>query len=175
MEDSVLISRYKAGDTEAFAALYERHKGAVAAYARALTGSGDDADNIVQEVFLSVIRHADSLTPEGNFRAYLLAKCRGLALNLRRVKAPQTGEYADAAVQSPGPDEVAEGNESAERLARAVAALPDEQREVITLRAHAGMTVNEIAEMLGEPVGTVKSRYRYALEKLKAFFGEDEQ
>jgi len=175
MDDSVLISRYKAGDAEAFETLYDRYKTVMAGYVHALTGSREEADNIVQEVFLAVIRRADSLTPEGNFRAYLLARARGLALNLKRVKVPECGDCPDAVASAPGPAEIVENHESAQRLADALASLPGEQREVVALRAHAGMTVNEIADMLGEPLGTIKSRYRYALEKLRAFLCEEEQ
>jgi RNA polymerase sigma-70 factor (ECF subfamily) len=175
MEDSVLISRFKAGDAEAFAMLYDRYKAVMASYVYVFTGSREEADNIVQEVFLAVIRRADSLTPEGNFRAYLLTRARGLALNLKRVKVPESGDCPEVAADAPGPAEIAESMESAERLADALAALPREQREVVALRAHAGMTVTEIAEMLGEPVGTIKSRYRYALEKLRTFLCEEEQ
>lgn len=175
MDDSVLISRYKAGDAEAFETLYGRYKTVMASYVYALTGSREEADNIVQEVFLAVIRRADSLTPEGNFRAYLLTRARGLALNLKRAKVPESADCPDAVASAPGPAELVEGHESAQRLADALSSLPGEQREVVALRAHAGMTVNEIADMLGEPLGTIKSRYRYALEKLRAFLCEEEQ
>ena len=175
MQDSNLIAQYKSGDAEAFTSLYERYKGMVAAYVCALTGSREEAENIVQEVFLAVIRRIDSLTPEGNFRAYLLTRARGLALNLRRVRTPASGDCPDAVLDAPGPPEVAQGRETAERLEGALAALPQEQREVVALRAHAGLTVREIAELLAEPLGTIKSRYRYALEKLRASLVEAEQ
>jgi len=105
----------------------------------------------------------------------MLAKARGLALNLRRVRTPETGDCPDVAASAPGPAEVAESAENAARLAEGLASLPPEQREVVALRAHVGMTVNEIADMLGEPEGTIKSRYRYALEKLRTFLSEEEQ
>lgn len=174
MNDGELIAQYKAGDAEAFAALYQRHKAMVAGYARAITGSREEAENIVQEVFLAVIRRFESLKPEGNFRAYLLTRARGLALNLRRVRLPDHGDCPDAALAEPGPPEAAEKEEAAERLRAALESLPREQREVVALRAHGGMTVAEIADMLGEPVGTIKSRYRYALEKLRVSLQEAE-
>ncbi|MFH1550922.1 MAG: sigma-70 family RNA polymerase sigma factor [Planctomycetota bacterium] len=175
MQDSDLISRYRAGDGEAFAQLYHRYKGMIAGCAFAITGSREDADNIVQEVFLAAIRRADSLRPEGNFRAYLLIRARGLALNLRRVRAPVPGDCSGAVSTAPGPDEIVANSEQSERVTRALAELPPEQSEVIALRAHSGMTVKEIAEMLDEPLGTIKSRYRYALEKLRASLSEEEQ
>ncbi len=175
MQDSELIARYKSGDADAFASLYRRYRGVVAGYVFALTRSREEAENIVQEVFLAVIRRIDSLTPEGNFRAYLLTRARGLALNLKRVKMPINGDCSETLLDAPGPMEAAESREASEKLSRTLATLPREQREVVALRAHAGMTVRQIAGMLGEPVGTIKSRYRYALEKLRASLVEAER
>jgi RNA polymerase sigma-70 factor (ECF subfamily) len=146
----------------------------IAGYAYTITGSRDEAENIIQEVFLAVIRRIDSLRPEGNFRAYLLIKARGLALNLRRIKKPEDCDSLDTAAVAPGPAQIAETAEASKRTSAALASLPPEQREIVALRAHAGMTVNEIAEMLKEPVGTIKSRYRYALQKLRALLAEEE-
>jgi len=175
IQDCDLIRNFKCGDADAFGRLYNRYKSMIAGYASALTGSREEAENIVQEVFLAVIRRGDSLKPEGNFRAYLLIRARGLALNIRRVKRAVPDDTIEAVSDASGPDEVAESNEQSERIARALAALPPEQRDVVALRSHAGMTVKEIAGMLGEPVGTIKSRYRYALEKLRVSLSEELQ
>ena len=173
IQDSELIRKYKNGDAGAFVELYDKYKNMIAGYVRALTGSREEAENIVQEVFLAVIRRAETLRPEGSFRAYLLIRARGLALNLRRKRQPAPAlDCPETASDNPGPLDCAARTEEAERLARALAELPTEQRDVVSLRTHANMTVGEIAEMLGEPVGTVKSRYRYALQKLRVSLSE---
>ncbi len=173
IQDSELISRYLGGDAGAFESLYHRHKNTVAGYARAMTGSSEEAENIVQEVFLAVIRRAESLRPEGNFRAYLLIRARGLALNLRRRPRPVLGEAIEIVSKARGPEAVATQREEVERLRRALAELPEEQRDIVSLRTHGQMTVKEIAQMLGKPEGTVKSRYRYALAKLREALSEE--
>ncbi len=172
-QDNELITRYLAGDAGAFETLYHRHKNTVAGYIRAMTGSSEEAENIVQEVFLAVIRRAQSLKPEGNFRAYLLIRARGLALNLRRKPRPVSDDSIDAVSDARGPQAVATQHEEAERLRRAMANLPEAQRDIVSLRTHGQMTVKEIAQMLGEPEGTVKSRYRYALAKLREALSEE--
>jgi RNA polymerase sigma-70 factor, ECF subfamily len=161
-----LIEGLAAGREEAFAALYDRFSPQLLRVARALAASPPDAEDAVQDVFVGLVRAREKLGAVRDLRAYLFAV-------LRRAIARQAGgrpviraleEVGEVAQQEPLVMPV----EKAVQLERALRSLPMEQRELVALKVDGELTFAEIANILCISANTAASRYRYALEKLRA-------
>jgi RNA polymerase sigma-70 factor (ECF subfamily) len=166
--DGELLQRWRRGDESAFADLVRRWQGPLARFLHRLAGAEQTPD-LLQEVFLRVHRAADRYSDNGHFSAWLFQ----IALNVAR----------DSARRRPGPtslkDDPISGEvhaaarleltEAAAALARGVASLPDELREVIALRHDAGLTFEEMARRLAIPATTLKSRFARALLQLRQY------
>ena len=165
--DDALRDALAAGREEAFAMLYDRHAPAMFRVALALTGSAADSEDAVQDVFVGLVRAGAALARIRDLRAYLFAALRRAAYR----RAMRRGPVAAGALERrlpPAPRDDPRGD----RLERALAALPPEQREVVALKTEADMTLAEIAAVLGISPNTAASRYRYALARLRAALGE---
>jgi RNA polymerase sigma-70 factor (ECF subfamily) len=141
--------------------LYDQHGPALVAYARGFVPDAAAAEDVVHQVFLRLLS-ADLAMP-GVPVAYVYRAVRNAALNARRSSLrlkeldPQSSVFRHRG-----------GNqEAALALERALAELPEEQREVVVMRVWSGLTLEEIAAAAGAPLNTISSRYRYALEKLR--------
>ncbi|MCO5167487.1 MAG: sigma-70 family RNA polymerase sigma factor [Planctomycetes bacterium] len=146
----------------AFAALVERAGARLVGLALALVGERAAAEDVVQEALARVWRRRHALAP-GALDGYVRQAVRNLALDRRaraEAEARALSRRAGAAADVPGDDE-------AERVTRALSRLADEQREVVVLRVYEGLEFKEIAARTGAPLGTVHSRYRLALERLR--------
>jgi len=142
-------------------ALYEKHGSALAAYACCFGLDFGSAEDVVQQVFLKLLegRVACPQTPA----AYLYRSVRNTALNRRR-DITREAEMPEVTSWLISPDGLAE---EALAVRAALRDLPDEQREAIFLKVWAGMTLQEIADLLDISINTAASRYRYAVEKLR--------
>jgi RNA polymerase sigma-70 factor (ECF subfamily) len=164
----VAISRYR---QEALAEAYRRHAGAVFALARRLLNDATLAEEIVQEVFLRIWNQPEKFDPErGTLRSYLLAQCHGRSVDLLRSESSRRlREERDARrTAEKGYDlehEVVDLT-VAERVKEALHLLPPVEREAIALAYFGGHTYREVAELLDQPEGTVKSRIRAGLKRL---------
>ena len=159
-----------AGDREAFAALYDRLGQRLFATARTMLASTTDAEDVVHDVFVDLARTRHLLSSIADLDAYLFTMLRHAAL--RRLKRRS---LAERTLDRLGRDRLSGDGFSApaaepsdEALAAAVADLPPEQREVVALKLDGGLTFAEIAGVIGVSPNTAASRYRYALEKLRA-------
>jgi RNA polymerase sigma-70 factor (ECF subfamily) len=165
----VAISRYR---QDALAEAYRRHAGAVFALAKRLLNDAALAEEIVQEVFLRIWNQPEKFDPErGTLRSYLLAQCHGRSVDLLRSETSRRlREERDARrTAQKGYDlehEVVDLS-VAERVKDALALLPDGEREAIALAYFGGHTYREVADLLDEPEGTVKSRIRTGLQRLR--------
>ena len=163
-QDRALLRRLAAGDTAAYGQLYDRYAPAMLRTAAMMLGSVHDAQDAVQEVFLSLTRGRGRLATVRNLRAYLFTalrhECGRQATRRGPTMAHEFPDIVDATRARP--------DEPDDRLARALEALSDEQREVLALKIDAEMTFAELALALGISPNTAASRYRYALEKLRA-------
>jgi RNA polymerase sigma-70 factor, ECF subfamily len=155
---------------DAVAALYDRFGPALYRTARTLLNRDDLAEDAVQETFVGLVRARVGATDLENAKAYLFAALRHAAAKLRtragRERPVPPADLLDLPATSPA----AVGR--AAELERALRSLPAEQREVIALKIDGGLTFAEIAACLGVSPNTAASRYRYALEKLRAALGE---
>ena len=165
----VAISRYR---QEALAEAYRRHAGAVFALSKRLLVDAALAEEVVQEVFLRLWNRPDRFDPDrGTLRSFLLAQCHGRSIDLLRSETSRRRrEERDARrTAESGYDlehEVLDMS-VAERVKDALADLPEGERAAIVLAYFGGHTYREVAEMLDEPEGTVKSRIRSGPKRLR--------
>jgi RNA polymerase sigma-70 factor (ECF subfamily) len=165
----VAIGRHR---EEALAEAYRRHAGAVYALSKRLLADATLAEEVVQEVFLRLWRNPDRFDHErGTLRSYLLAHSHGRAVDLLRSEVSRrTREERDARrTAESGYDLELEVVDLAvgERVQAALAGLPAGERQAIALAYFGGRTYREVAEMLDQPEGTVKSRIRAGLQRLR--------
>ncbi len=168
--DERLMLRYQAGDAPAFEVLVRRHRTPVFSFLLRLGGDRARAEDLCQETFLRAVRAAADWTPRARFQTWLYAIARNQAVDAARRQAFRRADPLDEAPAAatasggPGPDRAAESALLRPKLEAALAALPEEQREVFLLREYAGLRFHEIASVTGVSENTVKSRMRYALE-----------
>ena len=166
----VAIARYR---EDALAEAYRRHAGAVFALARRVLADLTAAEEVVQEVFLRLWTQPDKFDPDrGSLRSYLLAQTHGRAVDLLRADTSRRRREEREARQT------AEGGYDlehevwdlavADQVKKVVAVLPPAERRAIELAYFGGHTYREVATLLGEPEGTVKSRIRAGLKRMRA-------
>jgi RNA polymerase sigma-70 factor (ECF subfamily) len=164
-----LLLGLAAGDERAFAALYDRFAVRMYRVALRLLSCREDAEDVVQEVFLATVRSHERLADVRDLTAYLFAAIHRAAgrCAMRRAKAvPSSPTAADEAIAPFEP--AAFESPDWHRLQQAVRLLPDEQREVVTLKIDGELTFAQIAQIMGVSLSTAASRYQYALRKLRA-------
>jgi RNA polymerase sigma-70 factor (ECF subfamily) len=165
----VAIARYR---NDALAEAYRRHAGPVFGLARRLLNDQARAEEIVQEVFLRLWSAPDRFDPDrGSLRSFLLAHCHGRSVDVIRAdSARRRREESEFAVPSPSPDLMEEVWDVALSgfVRDALGGLPDGERIAIEQAYFGGRTYREVAEFLGEPEGTIKSRIRTGLRRLHA-------
>ncbi len=162
-DDVAVLARVGAGDTVALGELYRRHGGALFGYLQRLAGDRMVAEEILQDTLLAVWRGAGAFEGRSAVRTWLFGVARRQAYNrLRNAAPPVPREPVDRADPGPGPEELAIAAAGGTAVAGAVARLPDHHREVIGLALVAGLPLAEVADVLGVPAGTVKSRLHHA-------------
>jgi RNA polymerase sigma-70 factor (ECF subfamily) len=137
-----------------------------------MLGNREDAQDAAQDAFLKCWRNLDGMGQVQNLRAWIFRVGLNTAKDMqrsawnRRVK-PLVGEEIMLASRETSPGELVEDQEDIERLRRAIVDLRNEEKEVFLLRQNGGLTYEQIAEIRGSPVGTVKTQMRSALQKLR--------
>ena len=165
--DGDLIARVGEGDAGAFEQLYRRYSRPVFALALRRLGDRGRAEDAVQETFASIWRSAGSYRRErGPGAPWLYAVARNAIVDRRRALGPVPAEPVDEASSDAGPDERAESSWTAWRIHRELAELPEQERKLIELAYWGGLSQSEIADFVGIPLGTVKTRTRSALSRL---------
>jgi len=173
LTDQELIARLANHDAQALRILYDRHAARAYAVAMALTRYAHEAEDLVQDAFLALWQHAGSYDAQrGGGRAWMLSIVRHRALDLLRSARYKRRMLDDQDHLLALPDRVTVEGEAIrcnerDRLAAALACLTPAQRQVVTLAYFGGYAYPEIATILGVPLGTVKSRLRLALHKLR--------
>lgn len=175
VSDESLMLAYAAGDAAAFERLYLRHRGRLYRFlARQLHGNGALADEMFQDVWQRVITARESWRPDAAFTTWLFRIAHNrLADHWRslqyRPPAPDDADERTARVPDfDTPEQQLSEFEERRRLKMALDELPEEQREVVLLRLEQDLTLEEIGEVTGVGRETVKSRLRYAMDKLRA-------
>ncbi len=180
---------FRAGDVRAFETLVHRHREPVFNFILRFTGHRARAEDVLQETWLKVVRSAPEYETRAKFTTWLYTIARNLCVDSARkesyrqtasLDAPSAGGEMDEgrelgatlADEGPSPERGAYNVRVRPLLERALAGLPEEQREVFVLREYNGIPFKEIAEVTGVSENTVKSRMRYALEGLRRRLGE---
>lgn len=173
-DDSALLARLASRESDALAELYDRYGRTVFAVLYRMLPDPEAAEEVCQDAFQHVWRAAASYRGDrGAVRTWLLAIARNAAIDWRRTRGKRIARETvlDDAVglASPGSvEEVVHGRLQAQRMRALVAALPDEQRRCLELAYWGGFSQTEIAVSTGAPLGTVKSRIRLGMDKLRA-------
>jgi RNA polymerase sigma-70 factor (ECF subfamily) len=180
--DEALMLRYRDGDVRAFEVLVTRHRKPIYNFILRFVRDAAQAEDVLQETFLRLVKGAEAYERQAKFTTWLYTIARNLCVDASRrgkhrkaasLDAPASGDPDGSplidlvADGKDGVDRQAIGRELQVRIQAAVEALPDEQREIFLLREVADLQFNEIANIVGCPENTVKSRMRYALEKLR--------
>jgi RNA polymerase sigma-70 factor (ECF subfamily) len=179
LADEDLLTLVERGDADAFEVIYERHSRVAFSLAFRLLGDRPSAEDLVQDSFLAVWRGAGSYSSaRGSVRNWLLSilhnrgvdRLRTLAAMSRRQEALEQAELRRP--EEPDVAALGIGQALAGSVRDELSALPGEQFEVLKLAYYGGFTHQEIAEMLELPLGTVKSRMRLGLDRLRRGLGE---
>jgi RNA polymerase sigma-70 factor (ECF subfamily) len=172
--DGELIQRAATGDRSAFEDLYSRYARPVFGLALRRLGDRGRAEDAVQETFASIWRSAGSYRPDrGPGAPWLYAVARNAIVDRARARADVPAEIPDEPAHDAGPSDRAEQNWVAWRVHRALEELPVREKEVISLAYWSGLSQSEVAEFLGIPLGTVKTRTRAALARLAEIMGDE--
>jgi RNA polymerase sigma-70 factor (ECF subfamily) len=177
--DDELLGRARGGERDAFEVVVRRYQGRVIHFATRFFGQRAIALDVAQDVFVDLLRALPRYRPEGRFQVYLyrlmINRCRMTARAYRyqerareRLFVEHSARAGSAAAQG------APERERQRRLQRALLELPEKQRAVLQLRFWGGLSHEEIAEVLGTRVGTVKSRVWNGLARLREALGDGE-
>jgi RNA polymerase sigma factor (sigma-70 family) len=171
ISDSLLYERVRGKDKAALEELYDRYEKMLFSYLYKMTGDRDLAEEALQEVFIKIWRGTGTYhESKGKFVAWLVTMSRNAAVDLiRKQKKPSVplDEVAEVESTETSVEETIEVKEKREQIHEAVRHLSDEQQKMVDLFYFKGYTHETIAEKCGIPLGTVKSRIRLALKKLK--------
>lgn len=169
LEDKLLLWKLKHGSREALERIYEKYEHFLITVAVALSNNIEVAEDVVHDVFVSFVGSADKLKVHGNLKAYLaICVANRTRDRLRRKQREPTALDEDIQSTTMDPEQWAIQQEEALELNRAMSQLPFDQKEVIVLHLHGNMKFTRIATLRGASVNTIRSQYRYGLNKLRS-------
>jgi RNA polymerase sigma-70 factor (ECF subfamily) len=169
-DDLALMARIRRRDHSALAELYDKYGGRVYSLAVTIVGEDTAAQEVTQDTFIKVWEHPETYRyDDSRFLAWLLMITRHRAIDhLRHEKLRSGQSFSMDDEDAPElPDASLDGEEKWREMRHVLDALPAEQREVIVMAYYHGLSQSEIAEMLGWPLGTVKTRLRLGMQKLR--------
>ena len=174
--DKNMIAQVARGDSAAFAALFDRLAPPLYSLAYRMLNDATEAEDAIQDVFLQIWRRAATYDEAQSTvftwavlftKSRVIDRLRGRARRARLEQQSREGQQTDTASISESGADIADRREEAARVLAAVAELPSEQREALELAFFTALTHQQIAERLGQPLGTVKARIRRGLLKLR--------
>ncbi len=169
LSDHELMEAYVHGSDKAFETLYARYRRKLYIYAYSLLKGVPEAQDAMHEVFAKLISNTRAFSQAANISAFLFAACRNYCINRLKSRKYRQAELPEFAVlKTAGPVHEAARHEEAQLLNGIIAQLPREQREVLVLKVFSGLTFAQVAETTGQPQGTVATRYRLALARIKS-------
>jgi RNA polymerase sigma-70 factor, ECF subfamily len=178
-EHDAMIAKAAAGDAEAFRALYTRHRADVARLVYRMLGARSDLDDLVQEVFFQVYRSLKDFRGKSKFTTWLHRVTVNVVLMHRRaaksrpVYAEETAHDVTPDEEAVLPDEDADRRERVRAFARVLGRLADKKRIVFVLHELEGLSPAEIADIVGAPVLTVRTRLFYARREIEDMLGDE--
>ena len=175
MQDKLLVIRCQKGNKDALRRIYEKYKNDLLILSIALLNNTSYAEDVVHDVFTRFIQDIERFELTGSLKTYLLTCAANRARNINKARHQQSVEFKSAEAVGANSAESVNSlvcNEQLQQLTDAMAQLPDDQREAIRRHFQAGMTFDTIAQQRGIAVNTVKSRYRYGIEKLRLILND---
>ncbi len=171
LDDRALVAEAARGEVKAFAALYDRFAGVLLATAKRMLGDRGGAEDLVHDVFMEVWRNVDNYDPtRATVRTWILVRLRSRAVDRLRSATVRrevtTGEVSPTEAAPAAEDPSLAPDRTA--VVEALQNLPEDQRMVIELSYFHGLSSTEIAEQMGSPLGTVKSRTAAGLAKIRS-------
>jgi RNA polymerase sigma-70 factor (ECF subfamily) len=184
--NETLMLRFRDGDVRAFEILLQRHRQSIFEFILRSVGPHNvtQAEDLTQETFLRVVKQASAYEQRAKFTTWLFTLARNLCIDASRRRKHRKTTSLDStdeegnnlldrtASGGPAVDRQVIGHQLQARLEEAISSLPEDQREVFLMRESADLSFKEIADVIGVSENTVKSRMRYALEKLRASLDE---
>jgi RNA polymerase sigma factor (sigma-70 family) len=177
VEDRLLILKFKLGSRDALQRIYEKYKNDLLKLAVTLVNDVNTADDVVQDVFVGFAQSADKIKLRGNLKKYLLTCVANRIRNQKRdrqrheTSGINSLDYPTSDVNRP--EQWAILSEELELLSNAMAQIPYEQREVVTLYMQGDMTFRQIAKIQNASINTVQGRYRSGLNKLRSILNSE--
>jgi RNA polymerase sigma-70 factor (ECF subfamily) len=170
-EDRSLILGLKRGDVPSFELLFDKYRRAVFAYVRGILRDDGLAEDCVQDVFLELVRKADSIDIKRGVKGWLFRVARNRSIDVlrRRGREVQSDELDRRRDEEPGPDAQLIASESAESVMEAVGMLKESERDIVMMRFFGDMTFAEAEAATGVPLNTLIWRCRRALGKLSVY------
>jgi RNA polymerase sigma-70 factor (ECF subfamily) len=176
-----LVQNVARGDETSMAALYDASRDVVYAVALRILADPADAEEVTFDTYIQVWRSASTFSGErGSAMAWLVTMARSRALDRarsieRRKKEQSVADVPEIASKDRTPEELSLQSQAQKRVAAAMGRLSPDQRRAIELAFYSGLTHSELAETLGEPLGTVKTRIRLGMLKLREALSEFSQ
>jgi RNA polymerase sigma factor (sigma-70 family) len=171
LEDELLKLRFKAGSIDALQRIYEKYRDYLLTLAMALANDGGTAEDVVHDVFVAFAQSGTKFRLHGSLRAYLATCVVNRVRDQMRAKR-RRGQALDEELPLESdfdpPDGRILSDERSRLVARALARLPDEQRETIALHLNGQLKLREIARLQEVPLTTVRGRYRHGIERLRS-------
>ncbi len=185
-DDAILMKRYQNGDSVSFEVIYNRHERALFRFLMQQTGHNTGlSEDLAHDVWIKLIKSSERYTATAQFRTFLFHIARNRLIDHHRTRGEHV-ESLDAededgqtrleqleACSYDTPHEQVSRQQVALRLRACIQELPVRQREVFLLKEESEMSLSEVAELIGASFETVKSRMRYALDKLRSCVGEE--
>ena len=172
LEDRLLLWRFKRGSREAFRLIYEKYADILLTLAANLLNEKADAEDVVQDVFISFVQSVEKFRFRGSLKGYLTTcvanRSRDYIRKSRRRQNLSVNQAKRTTTSVKSPVQLVVRSEELQRLSEAITELPYEQREAIVLRLHGEMRFKAIAELQNISIKTAQSRYRYGLDKLRS-------
>lgn len=182
MDDSFFIRKYcNEGDGDAAIELLKRYERPLYQFIWQMLQQQQDCEDVMQETFRKALRALPDYREENHFKSWLFRIGRNEAIDIirrrrRTIVAEAPEEYlggVEDIVSLPGPRELIEEKESVQALMRAIALLPEKEKEVVAMRTQGELSFKEIAKIVGAPIGTVLARMHAAKKKLKSLLNTE--
>jgi len=176
LEDKLLLWKFKHGSSQALERIYDKYENYLIKVATALLNNTHAAEDVLHDFFVSFVNSAEHIKLRGNLKAYLATSVANLSRNrIKRKKLEPTAldESNTVSSETLEPELLAIQEEETNLLNHAMYKLPYEQREIIVLHLQANMKFTQIARLRSTSVNTIRSRYRYGLNKLRTLLNSE--
>jgi RNA polymerase sigma-70 factor (ECF subfamily) len=170
LTDKELMLAVSAGDVEQFGVLFHRYHQKLFDFFYRLSGDSTSSHDLVQEVFLRMLKYRHTFGQDSEFKAWMYQIARTARIDRFRGERKLTAYSENIRERPPGPDRLLESEEQAEWLQRALLRLPEDKREILILARYQEMKYDQIAALLNTGVGTVKVRVHRAIGELREIF-----